>query len=534
MVIANFYKCNDEYKTVTGLWQYDYGQVLRIQGLDLPPAVEIHFSIQQSGGESIPRIGVTKDGVTDAVIPDSLLENGDTDTDYPIYAFVYKSDAESGETTHRIKVAVKSRPKPEAWSGSGETTMGQIMEAINQIASGKADSMEYKDNILKLLSGEKEIARVTIKGGSGSGADAREIELQKGETSIQWRYAGDQEWTDLISLAEITGSDGKSAYKYAQEGGYTGTEGEFAVLVGKQIQQNKEDISQLSEEIESVSSSSVSAAESKVSAHNTATDSHNDIRILIDGLRTRLNALADSDDTTLDQMSEVVAYIKSNKSLIDAITTSKVSVSDIIDNLTTNISNKPLSAAQGVALKALIDAIVMPTKLSELENDSGYMTQPETAQVGQIFRVKSINADGTLVLETVDMPTGGGSLSDVQINGASIVNNGVANIPYANTYDKRSGIIKAPIQSYAGIRCNNGEVVAYAPSNAYISNRNGIGGANFCFINTANFDYAVKIAMCDGKGDTWTDTERIAALLRMGCTVDDNGFVKWTAQEVTA
>ena len=110
----------------------------------------------------------------------------------------------------------------------------------------------------------------------------------------------------------------------------------------------------------------------KVSEHNTASNTHNDIRLLVQGLTERLNVLADSDDTTLDQMSEVVAYIKSNKSLIDAITTSKVNVSDIIDNLTTNVSNKPLSAAQGVKLKALIDAIVVPTKLSELENDSGY------------------------------------------------------------------------------------------------------------------------------------------------------------------
>ena len=104
-------------------------------------------------------------------------------------------------------------------------------------------------------------------------------------------------------------------------------------------------------------------AESKVSEHNVALDAHNDIRLLVQGLTERLNALADSDDTTLDQMSEVVAYIKSNKSLIDAITTSKVNVSDIIDNLTTNVNNKPLSAAQGVALKALIDGITIPEKL---------------------------------------------------------------------------------------------------------------------------------------------------------------------------
>lgn len=104
-------------------------------------------------------------------------------------------------------------------------------------------------------------------------------------------------------------------------------------------------------------------AESKVSAHNTATDAHNDIRLLVQGLTDRLNALADSDDETLDQMSEVVAYIKSNKSLIDAITTGKVSVSDIVNNLTTNVSNKPLSAAQGVILKTMIDEITIPEKL---------------------------------------------------------------------------------------------------------------------------------------------------------------------------
>ncbi|MCI6790639.1 MAG: hypothetical protein MR589_06155 [Lachnobacterium sp.] len=114
---------------------------------------------------------------------------------------------------------------------------------------------------------------------------------------------------------------------------------------------------------EEVGADAAGTAESKVSAHNTATDAHNDIRLLVQGLTDRLNALADSDDETLDQMSEVVAYIKSNKSLIDAITTGKVSVSDIVDNLTTNVSNKPLSAAQGVKLKALIDAIVMPEKL---------------------------------------------------------------------------------------------------------------------------------------------------------------------------
>lgn len=88
--------------------------------------------------------------------------------------------------------------------------------------------------------------------------------------------------------------------------------------------------------------------------HNSSSTAHDDIRTLVSNLTTRLNALADSDDTTLDQLSEIVAYIKSNKNLIDGITTSKVNVSDIIDNLTSTATNKPLSAKQGKILKGLI------------------------------------------------------------------------------------------------------------------------------------------------------------------------------------
>lgn len=94
-----------------------------------------------------------------------------------------------------------------------------------------------------------------------------------------------------------------------------------------------------------------------LNSHNTSTSAHNDIRDLISNITTRLNTLADSDDTTLDQLSEIVAYIKNNKNLIEGITTSKTNVSDIIDNLTSTDIDKPLSAKQGKVLKELIDSI---------------------------------------------------------------------------------------------------------------------------------------------------------------------------------
>ena len=98
-------------------------------------------------------------------------------------------------------------------------------------------------------------------------------------------------------------------------------------------------------------------ADTKIADHNVSEDAHSDIRLLFTELSSRFNALADSDDETLDQLSEVIKYIKSNKSLIDAITTEKISYSDIVDDLVTNAPDKPLSAAQGVVLKALFDNI---------------------------------------------------------------------------------------------------------------------------------------------------------------------------------
>ena len=134
------------------------------------------------------------------------------------------------------------------------------------------------------------------------------------------------------------GAPGKSAYEYAQEGGFTGTEEEFmARLAGFSSGPSNGD------------------TDAKISLHNINTSAHNDIRALISTLQTRLNTLADSDDITLDQLSEIVAYIKNNKTLIDGVTTSKVSKTDIINDLTTTDSLKVLSAAQGVALKNLID-----------------------------------------------------------------------------------------------------------------------------------------------------------------------------------
>ena len=140
MVIANFDKGSTR-EDVFRIYQYNYGQVLRIQGLALPPAVEVHFSLQKTGGETTTRIGVTKDGVTDVVIPDSLLENGDIAQDYEIYAFVYLRNETSGQTEYKITLHITSRPKPEAFDRPEDAEIfKEAIKAVNDSAARSAES----------------------------------------------------------------------------------------------------------------------------------------------------------------------------------------------------------------------------------------------------------------------------------------------------------------------------------------------------------------------------------------------------------
>lgn len=122
--------------TAEPVWQYDYGDELRICGLKLPPAVEIHFSLTEKGGESATRVGVTKDNTTIVTIPDTMLENGDTSIDYNIYAWIYLADSESGHTEYKIRIPVCARAKPAPHDTPEEAELFQkAINAVNESAS---------------------------------------------------------------------------------------------------------------------------------------------------------------------------------------------------------------------------------------------------------------------------------------------------------------------------------------------------------------------------------------------------------------
>lgn len=148
----------------------------------------------------------------------------------------------------------------------------------------------------------------------------------------------------------------------------------------------------------------ITAALAQLDSHNADTEAHADIRAALQELSDWVKDLLDCDDETLNEMHEVVEYIKSNRSLIESITTSKVSVKDIVNDLITEATNKPLSAAQGVVLKALIDTMQGTiSSLSSEKADENHTQAASTITAGTFAGQVVANASAVATVGTAQV-----------------------------------------------------------------------------------------------------------------------------------
>ncbi len=161
-------------QAVSDLWQWDYGQTLRIQGVKIPAAVEVQFSTTERIGETVTRIGVTKEEVTEVPIPDTLLEGNGASHDYVIYAFIYVEDAISGKTEHKIAMNVRARPKPEAHATAEEG------ELFRQAIAAVSESADRAESARDLAEGSARTAQ-----GSAEAAEQAKNEAVKAAESIK-------------------------------------------------------------------------------------------------------------------------------------------------------------------------------------------------------------------------------------------------------------------------------------------------------------------------------------------------------------
>ena len=229
-MITAVFTDNSDYARATGLWQWDYGQRLRIEGLKLPTAIEIHFALTEFAGDAITRVGTTKDGVTEVVIPDSLLENQAAGATYDIYAWIYLADKTSGETIKRISMQVKRRPKPEGFDTPEDAEL--FREAIAQVnaSADRAETAregaetaqkaaeEAANKIESEISGSEELAKQVKKDAEAVAKDKQAVSQLATETAKNAQNAAKS-----AQAAERSGTAAKEAQTAAENAGERAT-----------------------------------------------------------------------------------------------------------------------------------------------------------------------------------------------------------------------------------------------------------------------------------------------------------------------
>ena len=166
----------------------------------------------------------------------------------------------------------------------------------------------------------------------------------------------------------------------------------------------------------------------------------------------------------------------------------------------------------------------IPTQLSSLNNDVGYITLADIPDVdasdfatkeelnnkqdiiNDLEAIRSNANLGATAIQPEDIP-----VTDIQVNGASVLSGGIANIPYAST--SNWGVVKT-VTSY-GINTNsNGQLHIINPSDAQITNKSG-----FIAITCSTIDKALKNSITTNTIEL-TDDEKSSACNWIGAVKD--------------
>lgn len=419
-------KLESTYKEIfIGLWQYDYGQILRITGVEFPKAVEIQFSLNEKSGSTITRIGTTVDGVTEVQIPNELLKNDGRTYDYCIYAYIYLTDETSGSTEYEIVLRVKSRTKPENPSEEPlpePNIFHETVAAVNASAERAEKALEDAENI----------------------RDNLNLDLSEKITRPQTAEVG-----QVLAVKEIDESGKPTVFEAEDVKVPTKTselENDSGFLTEHQDISGKLDKEKLPEAIDDA------LAQAKESGEFNGADGK-DGAIGKQGPKGEPGPKGDPGETTYIENPYDDTEIKKEIA-------AKVGYSEVVGN------------------QLLMYADDTKEKL----------------------------------LATLELPSG---VEDVKVKGTSIVENGIAEIPLCTT-SKVPGLIAIDTYSNSGglYKANNdtGLIRIAKANNMSLTEREN----EFCPVVPANLDYAVKCAMCDGKGAAWTAEEQAAARDRIG------------------
>lgn len=123
-------------------WQWDTGQLLRIQGLPIESGTQVHFNVD---GTSYTAIAGVIAGVAYAYIPDVVFQDAGS---VPVYIYLSEDDS-TAETLYSGTMTIKARPQPADYSTptEAEATLFQAaIDAVRESAEGAEDAANLAES----------------------------------------------------------------------------------------------------------------------------------------------------------------------------------------------------------------------------------------------------------------------------------------------------------------------------------------------------------------------------------------------------
>lgn len=137
------------------LWQYDYGQVLKFEGIELPEHYEVHFATNPRG-YALTVLG-DENGVQ---IPDEYLQQC-----VVIYAWLFlHNEDDDGETKYQVMIPVNARAMPTDAQPTPmeQSAISQAMALLNAFRNELAGCPPYSELVARVQSLEVSIQEMQI------------------------------------------------------------------------------------------------------------------------------------------------------------------------------------------------------------------------------------------------------------------------------------------------------------------------------------------------------------------------------------
>lgn len=193
--------CGKQQVTAKSLYQYDYGQILKIIDLNLPTAYEVHFSNYERGESTT--VLATSNEVT---IPDTYLQSG-----RDVYVWIYlHASSNDGETEYQITIPVIKRAKPinETPTPEEQSVITRTIAVLNNAVTESRGSMERVEqiesninNVYSLVENDKAIT-YNYKEATEAAVNQIKNSMQLGYITIGSTRLTEEQLIKLLQLIE--------------------------------------------------------------------------------------------------------------------------------------------------------------------------------------------------------------------------------------------------------------------------------------------------------------------------------------------